>query len=81
MPPRLPGVESVEIRNRDRGTNLVKDVLQTLLGKGRTFDILDGAELLCKSFAGLGEDRSLPLPRELFDDLRVVSQIYLGTDD
>jgi hypothetical protein len=62
-------------------THLVKHILQPLLREGRALDVLDSAELLCEALTLFRANRTLPLPGELLNDLGVVSQVYLCTDD
>jgi hypothetical protein len=60
---------------------LVKDVLQLVLRQSRTFDVLDGAELLSHAVTVLLADGLHLLAGQLVADVGVVAQISLGADD
>ena len=62
-------------------THLIEYVLQPLLRKRRTLDILDSTQLSRKSLSLLTRDRSLFLPLQLLQHSCVVPQINLSTNN
>jgi hypothetical protein len=78
---RLPEQSQYDESQHYEHTHLVKDILQPLLREGRTLDVLYSAELLCEALTLFRANRTLPLSGKLLNDLGIVSQVYLCTDD
>lgn len=60
--------------------SVLKDLLDTFLGLGRAFQVLESTNLLGNSLAFVGSDGALGSTLELLNGLGVVSQISLATD-
>jgi len=66
---------------KGQDTYLVKDVLETALGKCRALDVLDGAKLAGKTLTLLRGDGSLLLTGELVEVALVITEVDLGADN
>lgn len=75
-----PSLFGLGLRAQNGADGLVKDVLESLLGEGRTFQVLYGANLLghCQAL-WVGNGGQLPLS-ELLHSFLVLAQIELGAD-
>lgn len=69
------------LRQKDKRTNLVKNILQLVLRQSRAFDILDSTQLLRHPVAILLAHRLHLLLGQFLAHSRVISQIRLGPDD
>ena len=62
-------------------THLIEHVLQALLSERRALDVLHGAQFPRKPLTLLSRDWPLLLSLQLLQDLGIVSQVDLRTDD